>query len=293
MANSKDINFVAAGDQDRPIKGEKLLNAIGDASAKFRKAEQIDVYEFRERHPRLDALEALIDDWFRAELADKSAYRIMSAMVGRTAIDPDDYFYAMVGAVTPIPIADPQYAALSPPEYFMRVCEQKGDFSFLYSSDRRVGGWRPGPALLPIVPWSSDGRRQTGELQAGSLRLHNMARVAFGPLDEAARAFIDGWLTTVRRPLPSERGDAVRETLFRAGFSGCGEYLETTGGLFFPQHPPGNAGNGAVFIATDISFNFGAPGLLLDPNGSETVRFRDVGVFVGQATQAKETVNIR
>jgi len=297
MANSKDINFVAAAGKDEAVNGEKLLNAVGYASAQFRKAEQIDGYEFRRRYPRLDALEALIDDWFRADLADQSAYRIMSAMVGRTAIDPDDYFYAMVGAVTATPLTDPKDAALSPPEYFMRVCERKGDFSFIYSSDRcaldDAGGWRPRPALLPIIPWSSVGKRQEGDLQADSLRLHNMGRVTLGPLDGAARTFIDGWLKTVRHSLPQDIEDAVRETLFRAGFSGCGEHVETTSGLFFPQHPMDNARNSAVVVATDIFFNFGAPGLLLESAKSGRSRFRDVGVFVGPVPQVKEAIDIR
>jgi 'Cold-shock' DNA-binding domain len=188
--------------------------------------------------------------------------------------------------------------ALDPPEYFMRVCEQNGDFSFIYSSAPRdsgdAGGWRPrrGP-LPPIVPWPSVGERQTGELHSASLRLHNMAGVALGQLDGAARTFIHDWLRkTVRSPLPPDIGDAVRETLWRAGFTGCGEYIETMSGLFFPQNPLGDAGNCVVFVATEIFFNFGAPGLILDPAASGTVRLRDVGVFVGPVPKTRETIVI-
>ena len=115
-----------------------------------------------------------------------------------------------------------------------------------------AGGWRPRPGPLPLViPWPSDGERQTGELL---LRLYNMACLALGQLDLAALAFVHGWLKTVRSPLPSDITDAVRETLHRAGFTGCGEYVETTSGLFFPQRPLGNAGNYSVFVATEIFF---------------------------------------
>ena len=286
MVNSKIISFIAEGKSGDPVTGYKLLNAVGHAIMEYCKAEQVDAYEFRKRYPHLDALETLIDDWLRADYSKRSAYQIMSAMVDRTAGDRDDYFYAMIGAITSDPSADPNDVALSSPEYFMRVCEQKGDFSFIYSSAPRAsgdaGGWRPRPgSLLPIVPWPSVGERQTGGLHLASLRLHNMTRVALGQLEEAAQTFVHDWLKTVRSPLPPNIRDAVRETLYRAGFTGCGEYLETRCGLFFPQNPMVEAGNCVVFVATDIFFDFGAPGLLLDPAESGTAGLRGVGVFVG------------
>ena len=132
---------------------------------------------------------------------------------------------------------------------------------------------------------------QTGKSHLALLHLHNMARLAFGQLDENARTFITDWLRkTVRSPLPSQVGDAVRETLRRAGFTGCGEYLETVHGLFFPQNLRANVSDSAVFVATDIFFNFGAPGVLLDGAGSAIVRFRDVGVFVGKVPPERQTV---
>jgi hypothetical protein len=88
--------------------------------------------------------------------------------------------------------------------------------------------------------------------------------------------------------------DAVRETLKRAGFAGDGACLETTHGLFFPQRQQDDFGNDTVFVATDVSFNFGAPALLLDPVRSGKARLRDVGVFVGRVPEEakRETVVI-
>ena len=298
MVNSKTISFIAEGETRDPVNGYELLDAVGYAIMQYCKTEQIDAYEFRKRYPRLDALETLTVDWLRADYSKRSAYQIMSAMVGRTAIYHDDYFYAMIGAITATPSSDPNSAILSAPEYFVRVCEQKGDFSFVYSSAPRIsgdaGGWRPKPSLLlPIVPWLSDGEWQSGELHLASLHLHNMASVPLGPLEESARAFVHDWLKLVKSPLPPNIGDAVRETLYRTGFTGCGEYLETRYGFFFPQHPLVDAGNCPVSVATDISFTFGAPGLLLEPIESGTARFRDVGVFFGLVPETRETVIIR
>jgi len=298
MVNSKIISFIAEGETRDPVTGYDLLNAVGYAIMQYCKVEQVDAYEFRKRYPHLDALETLAVDWLRADYSKRSAYQIMSAMVGRTAVYHDDYFYAMIGAITSTPVPDPNDAALSPPEYFMRVCEEKGDFSFIYSSAPRAsgdaGGWRPRPGLLPpIVPWLSDGEGQTGELHLASLRLHNMASVALGQLEEVTRTFVHDWLKLVQSPLPPNIGDAVRETLYRTGFTGCGEYIEARCGLFFPQHPLVDAGNCVVSVTTDISFNFGAPGLLLAPTESGTARFHDVGVFFGLVPETKETVIIR
>ena len=295
IVNSRMISFAAEGQTEVPFNGNKVLNAVGHAIAEYREVGQFDAYRFRQTHPHLDALETLIEDWFIAENARRSAYRTMSAMVGRTAVFPDDYFYAVVGAIT-LARPDPSKAEMSAPEYFMQVCEDKGDFSFIYSSAERasdgIGAWRPKPGpLAPIVPWPCDGERQTGELRGASLCLHNMARLAPGPLSETARAFIHDWLKkTVRSPLSREIGDAARETLRRAGFTGCGEYIEIEAGLFFPQNSKGAIQNYTVFTATDIFFNFGAPGLVLEPAESGVAKLRDVGVFVGPIPKTIETV---
>jgi hypothetical protein len=260
MVNSNPITFVAEGKSGASVGGEKLLNAVGHALAKYRKAQEVDAYEFRKQHAQLDALETLIEDWLMAEFTGRSAYRIMAAMESRTAVYPDDYLYATVGAITSMPSAGRSDSALSPPEFFLRVCERKQDFSFIYSTALRdsgnAGTWRPKPERLhPIVPWPITGGRQSGDLREGSLHLHSMARLAMGPLDEAARIFVYDWLRkTVRSPLPSGMGDAAHETLCRAGFAGCGQYVDTTCGLFFPQHSIGNAGRAVIFVAKDIFF---------------------------------------
>jgi hypothetical protein len=296
MANSQSISFLAEGGTGDPVNASRLFNAVGQALTQYRKVEQVDAYEFRGRHPRVDALETLSDDWLGASSGNRSAYQVTTAMEGRIAVCAEDYFYAMIGAITSAPSSDPNDAAVSPSEYFMRVCEEKGDFSFVYSSAPRSSddgrSWRPRPDRLPpIVPWPSTGAMQTGELHSALLHLHNMTRVTFGQLDEKARIFITAWLEkTVRSPLPSQMGDAVRETLRRAGFTGCGEYLETVDGLFFPQHSPADTSDSEVFVATDIFFNFGAPGLLLNKAESGMARFRDVGVFVGKVPRARETI---
>lgn len=61
MVNSKIVSFVAEGETGNPVTSYRLLNAVGHAITQYRKAEQVDAYEFRKQHPHLDALETLID----------------------------------------------------------------------------------------------------------------------------------------------------------------------------------------------------------------------------------------
>src|SRR5262249_32722854 len=156
---------------------------------------QLDPYDFREKHPRLDAWETAIADWRTADYAERSAYRVMTALIDRKAQRADDRFYAMIGAISTAR-SDPSKADRGPAEYFMRVCEEKGDFSFIYSTAPRASGsWRPVPGPLPpIIPWTSDGERQRGKLNSTSLRLDNMASLTLGRLDESPQRFIRKWL---------------------------------------------------------------------------------------------------
>ena len=298
IANSRMISFVAERSTGAPVEGVMLQNALGGAIERLLKAQQIDAYTFQAKCPYLDAFGTLLEDYMIGGHGQRSAYQIICAMEGRSTEDPAARYYAMIGAITSDPTADPEDVLLSAPEAVMRACEAKGDFSFIYTSDARapgdVGGWRPKPEQLrPIFGWSSSGARQGGKRRNGTLHLHNMARLEPGPLDCAARAYIEAWLKkTVHGRLPPGLRDAVRETLKRAGFGGCGECLEMRSGLFFPRQRLAEDSTPEAFAATEVVFRFGAPGLLLDPPGRGGARFRDVGVFVGTPPAGRKTIII-
>jgi len=73
----------------------------------------------------------------------------------RTSERKEDYFNALIGAITAEPLRDPSATALHPAEYFMRLCEEKGDFSFIYSSAPRSNApgrsWRPLAGPIPAI----------------------------------------------------------------------------------------------------------------------------------------------
>ena len=296
IINSRKIGFVAEGQRDVPVRGVRLLNAVGHAIGNLRKAERADAFQFRARHPRLDALETLIEDWLQADHEQRSAYRVMAGVAGRTAREPEDLFYAMIGAITTAPGVD--RSEIDPAEYFMRVCERKGDFSFIYAQaprdPSRAGGWRPAPGPLdPLIPWASNGERQKGELHPEGLRLHDMAALRTGSLAPASLDFVRVWLqkTTGITGPPSLQA-AVRDTLKSAGFSGCGPCTETAEGFFFAQGLAPDYGDPTLFVARDISFNFGAPGLVAVRTAQDKLAVRDVGILVGPPPTSGATITL-
>jgi hypothetical protein len=88
--------------------------------------------------PGLDALEDLIADWLISDYTRRSAFQVMSNLDRRYTSEPPNYFYSMIGAIlqsTSTRRPSTTIAELS--ETLMIVCEEKNDFSFLYSTAAR------------------------------------------------------------------------------------------------------------------------------------------------------------
>ena len=138
-----------------PVRVHQFLNDVGNALEKYKKLHCCNSFTLRTLHPRLDSLEDTIADWLTADFAKRSAYQAMSCMDRRTSERKEDYFNALIGAITAEPLRDPSATALHPAEYFMRLCEEKGDFSFIYSSAPRSNApgrsWRPLAGPIPAI----------------------------------------------------------------------------------------------------------------------------------------------
>lgn len=170
----------------------------------------------------------------------------------------------------------------------MRVCEAKGDFSFIFCNAPRsaVAGrrWRPVAGPIPAVfPWHSFGDGQTGALHPTHLQLDGMGRVHAGAVDADAAKLVDWWL---QRDSASGSSAGVTEALLErlrsGGFTGCGECLQFEAGYVFPQSPLRPDDEPVVVVATGVKWVQGAPALLLRATGTDVYDFRDVGVFVGR-----------
>jgi hypothetical protein len=224
----------------------------------------------------------------------------MSAMYRRVSESEDDKFYAMVGAITATPLYDQDTRSVHPAEYFMRICESKGDYSFIYSTAPRseISGkcWRPVIGQIhAIFPWHTygKGQGQSGSIFPTHIQLNNMCRMTLGSLDLTARQFVEKIFQADNAVSSSDSiSTIILRSLREAGFSGCGEHLELTGGYFFPQTPLTQVDEVLVVIATEVQWVFGAPGLLVKGNGFDINHFSGVGVFVGPIPKVGMSINI-
>jgi hypothetical protein len=207
----------------------------------------------------------------------------------RTSELKEDYFNALIGAITTEPLRDRGGAALHPAEYFMRLCEEKGDFSFIYSSAPRGNApgrsWRPLAGPIPALqPWHTFGDGQAGCLRPGHLRLDNMCRMTRGPLGPAAdqlRRF------GARQHGGPDSAAAPAGGLRRLrGFPGAGRriLLPADGGPG-RRRCPGVCGGG-------IRWAHGGPGLITTQDNGGPHRFRDVGVFVGPRPASGHSIDL-
>jgi hypothetical protein len=236
-----------------------------------------------------------------ADYLERSAYQVMSDMELREATKQEDRFYAMIGAITTAPAYPQNAQSVNPAEYFMQVCEAKGDYSFIYSIAPRseISGrcWRPiadsREPLHPILAWSSDGERQSGCIYPTHLQLNNMRRMTFSSISQSARQYIEEWLQSDNAVSLS---DAITTCIFRrlknAGFSGCEKPLELESGYFFTQSTITDLEKVFVVVATEVRWVHGSPGLLVRDNGTDIYHYCGVGVFVGPVPKDGDPINI-
>lgn len=298
LVNSNKVLFVAEGG-DSWAEAEDLFRNVSYAIGDYRKTQGYNPFEFRSLYPRLDDLESLILDWKIGPYLERSAYQVMSGMDLRDAARPEEYYYAMVGAIGGSPTDAKALRLAHPAENFMRICEAKGDYSFIYTTCPRsteLGkGWRPEPVgrLKAIFSWPSYGDGQSGSVHPTHLQLDGMWRVSPGSISSAAKKFVGDWLQRTDPHSSSEDMPAHILRLLRlAGFSGCGNCLEMEHGYFFPQMSLTQIDGVFAAVSTGVRMPFGAPGLLLRRNGPDSHVCCGVGMFVSSVPKRGQSVNV-
>lgn len=298
--NSKRLYFTVEENEEAIVSGHDFLNAIMVAIDEYRLVNDIDRIAWEAHHPKLRSLERLLADYLMSDFATRSAYQVMSVLDQRISERADDHFYAMIGSISTTTAKIEGDEGLEPSEYFMRVCERKNDFSFLFSTgprNEKLGRrWRPlegrFPALLPDL--ITLGSTEAGRKEPTHLQLNNMYRLILGAITpdglKAARWFVEDKTETS----PSDDvATQVLERLRVLGFRGCGEYLECETGLFFPQSESQKGNDIFAVVSHDIHWVTGGPGMLLRANESDINDFCDVGVFVGRRPKSGDRVNVR
>ncbi|KAJ4288676.1 hypothetical protein N0V90_011913 [Kalmusia sp. IMI 367209] len=281
--NSKALFLTCGGEASALVPADRFFSCLGYALAHVEGTivDKLRVY------PRLNAFEDIMADFYTAGYEDRAALNIMSNMDRRVQARAEDHFYAMIGAISAERAS--AMGQIHPCEAFMRVCEKKSDFSFVYSAAKREEvpsrRWRPVPGDLPsILPWHGWGSRQPGRLCDDGLWLDDILVVHPAPLQEEARQFAPQWLANFWNVHPYSRQDleaAVYAALQVMGFTGSPRCVTTTKGYFFPFEPVANDQVVSILVSTALRWSLGAPGLISYKDGHETIVLYTPGVYVG------------
>ena len=277
------------------IDGSEFLNRVGYSLHLYKSRHGLSGFDLHDRFPQLSALEDLVVDYMVAGYLERSALQVMSAMDLRVHRKPTHRLYAMIGAVTQKPARTSTVTTTATlaelAELFMSACEEKNDYSFIYSSaprdTRSDKRWRPVPGCLPsILPWagSGSGQRAFRDASSGCLWLDDVVSFQIQPqgvLTPLAKEIITGWIGQ-KEPVESDEllAEQLYRTLKRVGFSGSSGYANVGDGLFFPLYDVHAVG--VVLVATGFRWVFGAPGLLLQDTG-QGVEYIP-GVFAGSVS---------
>lgn len=279
------------------IPADRFFSSLGDALAHF----QGSIVDKLHNYPRLNAFEDIMADYYTAGFEERAALNIMSNMDRRVQGRAGDHFYAMMGAISSGAMTWGE-EGVTPCEAFMRLCERKGDFSFIFSAAKRdevVGRrWRPVAGDLPsILPWHGWGDGQPGKMSDEGLRLDKMAVVYSSPVQEEAKHFIERWLRNFWKDydhsFPTANiEEAAVAALRLMGFRGSARYVATSEGLFFPYEPIACGEIEDILVSTALRWSLGAPGLVrYAGNGSSEYQYV-CGVFFGHVDK-KEAVSIQ
>lgn len=292
MTKSKRTLFIARGNSSVLILALDFLGNIATDTAHYADSKGFARDELAMRFPRLESLQVSIAADRIAEFTgtERSAFQMMSEMQQRCTAREGDRIYAMIASITDLSSDRLDDAVLHPAENLMRICEEKGDYSFIYCtaprSDMQGKGWRPvADQMQPVLSGLlASGAGLSGHLKATHLQLDNMCRMSPGRLNAVTKS-IGGFLQ-VSTPV------AILELLRQKGFTGCGEYLELENGYFFPQSSFTRSKDLFVVASEGIQWMQGAPGLLLRSNGTDINQFCDVGVFIGRLPKVSEPINV-
>ncbi|KAI0642548.1 hypothetical protein C8Q79DRAFT_917042 [Trametes meyenii] len=282
----------------KAYSGSDALNIIGRYIDRWGRIGQKDRHGIRRIYPHADNFQEILADWQQSGYTQRSALKIMSGMDHRTHVSPQNYFYSMIGALTNRPSVrgtNPTVEQLS--ERFMELCEEKGDYSFIFSSaprDSRPGHrWRPVPSMLPgLLTWHSGGAGQRGEKVDGGALLKDVVVLPLA-LDDRDRTKMNKTMQDFFHPWLSSFGDYVelssaqrpdicleeygKQILECLNFTGDGGWYVTEMGVFYPQRKLPERGEVMVCIAYGVSWVFGAPTMFVVHDELEYVP----GVFVG------------
>jgi hypothetical protein len=296
IVNSKALYFIAEGEHEMPVKGHDFFDAIAKSRDDFAIEKGYDLYDLRSKLPRLMSLESTLLDWRMGGYLGRSTYQVILSIECRKASQASDMVHAMIGAITSNLDSSKDILSLSLEESFMQACEDKNDFSFIYTTTRRskIKGkfWRPVAEKLQVVfPYiDCTGEGQPGKIFPTHLQLDNVCKMSIGTAPEKKIASLIKFIGNVSVPRKNWTY-FILELLRKRGFKGCGDFIQLEHGYFFSQEPIPDSKDIHVIVTKGVKYVFGAPGLLVKGNDTDIYRYCGVGFFFGHISKSN-TVSI-
>ncbi|KIJ38408.1 hypothetical protein M422DRAFT_781487 [Sphaerobolus stellatus SS14] len=303
IVTSPMLAFVGQTKNSISVDDSSLLNHLGSYLQTFGRMNSITSFDIRKNYPFLDALEDALVDRMLAFDGGPSAFALLSGVYRRT-LNGEDCFLSLINILS---IEEHNLATIPPStttedisilsESFLSLCERKGDFSFVFCSNRRDTRpglmWRPAPERLrPMTIWSSFGKEQSGFRVDGGVILKDMYRLT-RTTSEIEETVMNALWKKLRfpdykeKPTLEEVGGDVLARLRVMDYTGSSVYSLWAEGFFFPQHElPSNNDDFEVeiWISTTIQWAFGAPGVAIVKSKGDGMLIQPElipGVFVG------------
>ncbi|KAI0822898.1 hypothetical protein BC628DRAFT_623309 [Trametes gibbosa] len=287
LVNSKTLWFVCHAHEgappQEPVRGQDVLDVVGGYIDRWGKTNEGERPGMRILYPHADNFQELLADWMISDYSHRSALQIMCGMDNRVGVSPQNRFYSMIGALTALPSARataPTIEQLA--ERFMTLCEEKGDYSFIFSSaarDARPGlRWRPAPCdLESVVTWHVFGEDQPGRKVDDGVLLTDVLvftlPVGDGDKPQIGKDLREHFLVWMRvekeyHNLPADDGGATLEELgYRVlegmTFQGTGGWYTAEGVVFYPRFklPESEEREVTLCVSHGVRWTFGAPAL--------------------------------
>ncbi|KAH6723119.1 hypothetical protein BKA61DRAFT_648324 [Leptodontidium sp. MPI-SDFR-AT-0119] len=323
LVNSRSTYFTTPASPSNPrthvvVEATQFFNCVGYSFSRYKRDNNISESAAMATFPNLNVLEDTLLDSTMSGYLERPALGILSNISMRTFDPkfPQNRLLACIGALTKDASWGPPSSSLDElAEKVMGICEAKGDYSFVFTADRRSEEsgktWRPSTTssesgdrpthLIPVINWyihsEPFGETQRGRKDESGFWLEGMVSLQLaGSMSVDAEAELDKFLwghTVQNNPTLSSKGIfgkydkkeegnvALLGFLRDMGFRGCDEPQVCDTGLFFSQENLGGLREVELFAATSVRYYYGAPGLARwrDAPGGE-VRHCS-GVFVG------------
>ncbi|TVY87755.1 hypothetical protein LAWI1_G007275 [Lachnellula willkommii] len=296
------------------MRADRFFNCVGFSLETWKRATGQGHIAVLETFHNLDTLQDTLADRQLGEYLHRTAFGVLSNMALRKfdAAFPQNRLLASLGALSQDVSWGPLSTTLAElAEKLMAICEAKGDYSFVYTSDVRetLPGrrWRPGPSqitasepvnLVPVANWSNWGA-QNGHRDSKGFWLDEMVQLKPADrIDEEVENVLDKILygsPALEQPGVVTHGifrrkEGEEEELSRVmlrflrkiGFKGYGEPLVCKQGLFFSQLGLESCESVEIYAASSLRWRFGSPGLATWKENGES-RYC-AGVFVGVST---------